>query len=288
MTAQVTVATELRGQLDEIDRVAVEGALKGFYESRLKIAVAVWEKGKVVCGFRGVNPNATSRELAAATGRHYEELKRWCDLYKRYPKLENFVEKYAKPKAEAWTRKALATPARLSAAETPALPEGAYTVIYADPPWEYEFSQSNSRGVEQHYPTMSLESLKSLPVPAAEDAVLFLWATAPKLSEALEVMEAWGFTYRTDAVWDKEKIGMGYWFRGQHELLLVATKGNVPAPATDARVASVIRSPREEHSRKPGIVYEIIERMLPNQKYIELFARGKARPGWVGWGRDAE
>ena len=168
------------------------------------------------------------------------------------------------------------------------LPLGSFDVIYADPPWDYEFSQSNSRSIEQHYPTMSLESLKSLPVPSAEDAVLFLWATAPKLSEALELMDAWGFTYRTDAVWDKERIGMGYWFRGQHELLLVGTKGNVSAPAAETRFSSVIRSPREEHSRKPPLVYEMIETMFPNQKRIELFLRGKTRPGWVGWGLDAE
>jgi len=172
--------------------------------------------------------------------------------------------------------------------EMKVLPPGSFDVIYADPPWEYDFSQSNSRGVEQHYPTMSLESLKSLPVPAAEDAVLFLWATAPKLSEALELMDGWGFSYRTDAVWDKEKIGMGYWFRGQHELLLVGTKGNVSAPPAETRFSSVIRSPREEHSRKPALVYQMIETMFPNQKRIELFARGKARPGWVGWGLDAE
>lgn len=77
---------------------------------------------------------------------------------------------------------------------------------------------------------MELEEIKTLSIPSADNAVLFLWATAPKLKEALEVMEAWGFEYRTNAVWDKEIIGMGYWFRGQHELLLVGVKGEFSPP----------------------------------------------------------
>lgn len=105
----------------------------------------------------------------------------------------------------------------------------AYGVIYADPPWRYDDATPN-RAVENHYPTMSNEEICALPVPAADDCVLYLWATAPKLREALEVMEAWGFNYRTHAIWDKVKIGMGYWFRGQHELLLIGTRGDVRTP----------------------------------------------------------
>jgi N6-adenosine-specific RNA methylase IME4 len=179
-------------------------------------------------------------------------------------------------------------PEHRSKHDTPALPSGVFTVIYADPPWEYDFSQSNSRGIEQHYPTMPLDEIKTIKIPSADDAVLFLWATAPKLVEAMAVIQAWGFAYRTDAVWDKGKIGMGYWFRGQHELLLVGTKGNISTPAAETRFSSVIRSPRQEHSRKPALVYEMIEAMFPNQERIELFLRGKPRPGWIGWGIEAE
>lgn len=99
-----------------------------------------------------------------------------------------------------------------------------YEVIYADPPWRYDFSKSNSREIENQYPTMSVDEICSLKVPTADNAVLYLWATAPKLLEALRVMDAWGFEYKTNAVWDKQIIGMGYWFRGQHELLLVVEK----------------------------------------------------------------
>jgi N6-adenosine-specific RNA methylase IME4 len=113
---------------------------------------------------------------------------------------------------------------------------------------------------------------------------LFLWATAPKLPEAFEVMEAWGFSYKTCSVWDKEKIGMGYWFRGQHELLLVGTKGQVSPPPPQARESSVYRESRGEHSAKPKRYYEMIESMFPGKAYLELFARSKHSDDWEVWG----
>ena len=164
---------------------------------------------------------------------------------------------------------------------------GPFSVIYADPPWRYDFSKSKSRDVENQYPTMTTEDLCALPIPAADDAVLYLWATAPKLEEALRVLKAWGFRYKTHAVWDKEIIGMGYWFRGQHELLLVGTRGNVKAPAQELRVSSVIRERRTVHSRKPERVQDMIERWFPDGPRIELFAR-RARPGWTVWGNEVE
>ena len=165
------------------------------------------------------------------------------------------------------------------------LPKGLYDVILADPPWRYQFSETQSREIENHYPTMDLEDIKKLQVPSAEDSVLFLWATAPKLEEAIEVLNAWGFTYKTCAVWDKEIIGMGYWFRGQHELLLLGTKGQFPVPEASTRVSSVIQERRSKHSSKPKKVYEIIESMFPNGKYLELFCR-EPRRGWEVWGNE--
>lgn len=170
------------------------------------------------------------------------------------------------------------------------LPQGIFDVLYADCPWQYEFSEV-SREVEKQYPTMTPQELKDLALQLethiAEVSVLFLWATAPKLIEALEVMKAWGFSYRTHAIWDKEKIGMGYWFRGQHELLLVGTKGNYPPPAHEARFSSIIKEARTAHSAKPQRVYEMIESICPNSKYLELFARSK-RKGWESWGNEPE
>ena len=85
-----------------------------------------------------------------------------------------------------------------------------YDVIYADPAWRYDFSKSNSREIENQYPTMTIEEICALKVPAKENAVLYMWATAPKLLEAIKVLNAWGFEYKTQAVWDKEIIGMDY------------------------------------------------------------------------------
>lgn len=166
---------------------------------------------------------------------------------------------------------------------TPKMPIGSFSIIYADPPWNYDFSETDSRRIENQYDTLEVEEITKLDLPTDDDAVLFLWATAPKIREALEVMSAWGFEYKTHAIWDKEIIGMGYWFRGRHELLLVGTKGNVSPPKEDLRIDSIIQERRMEHSKKPDCFYEIIERMFPNAKYLELFAR-EQREGWTVWG----
>lgn len=164
---------------------------------------------------------------------------------------------------------------------------GPFPVIYADPPWRYESGTADpSDAIENHYPTMVLDDIKALQVPAADNAVLFLWATSPKLSEAIEVMEAWGFSYRTCAVWVKDKIGLGYYFRQAHELLLVGMKGHVNVPDAEDRVSSVINAPRGAHSVKPHIVYEMLEKMYPFSEKCELFARN-TRDGWASWGNQA-
>jgi hypothetical protein len=93
------------------------------------------------------------------------------------------------------------------------LPVGRYRLLYADPPWRYDHSGTNSRAIENQYPTMTLEEICRLSIPVADEAVLFLWAPSPKLADAIQVMNAWGFSYRTCAVWDKQVTGMGYYFR---------------------------------------------------------------------------
>lgn len=166
------------------------------------------------------------------------------------------------------------------------LPEGLFDVIYADPPYEYEFSETQSREIESHYKTMTLEDIKSLKIPVANNAVLFLWATAPKLEEAMQVINIWGFKYKTCMVWDKQIIGTGYWCRNQHELLLIATKGNMPVPVPEVRVSSVYSEKRTEHSKKPNYYYSLIEKYFPNHKYLELFARQKYNDKWTAWGNE--
>lgn len=168
--------------------------------------------------------------------------------------------------------------------EIPPLPQGLFTIIYADPPWDYEHSKDSKRSIIDDYDTMTIEQLCSMEIPKDDDAILFLWATNPKLQEALELIHAWGFLYRTNMVWVKDKIGMGYYVRNQHELLLISRRGNLPPPDESLRVSSVINSPRGDHSKKPDEIYIVIEMMYPNQKYIELFAT-QPRKGWVSWGK---
>jgi N6-adenosine-specific RNA methylase IME4 len=172
-----------------------------------------------------------------------------------------------------------------------ALPKKRYGVILADPEWKFKFwsekGKTNS-SADNHYETSPLEAIKKRDVAsiAADHCVLFLWATAPMTPQAIEVMTAWGFGYVSQAVWIKDKVGTGYWFRNQHELLLVGTRGKPPAPAEGDQWVSFIQAPVAEHSTKPDIVYALIEAYFPNLPKIELNAR-KARPGWDNWGFDA-
>jgi N6-adenosine-specific RNA methylase IME4 len=162
---------------------------------------------------------------------------------------------------------------------------GPFPVLYADPPWRYEHADP-TRAIENHYPTMTLDEIKALEIPAADDSVLLMWATSPKLLEALEVLEAWGFEYRTCMVWVKDKIGMGYYARQQHELVLIGRRGNLPVPDPEDRPSSIIRGDRGEHSAKPDRMYEVIEQMYPLAQKCELFQR-RPRKGWAGWGNQA-
>lgn len=165
---------------------------------------------------------------------------------------------------------------------------GRYPLIYADPPWRYDFSKDDADQIENHYPTMTLEEICALPVAEAstDDCALFLWTTSPKLEEAFAALKAWGFTYRTCAIWDKTWIGPGYYFRQRHELLLVATKGNLPSPLPANRPDSIFTEKRTRHSRKPEIAYQLIEQMYPELPKLELFARS-ARAGWTAWGNES-
>jgi len=172
-----------------------------------------------------------------------------------------------------------------------ALPQKRYGVILADPEWRFEpWSRETGmdRAADNHYPTSVMEVIAARPVQsiAAKDCVLFLWATAPMLPHALTVMAAWGFTYKSHIIAVKPRIGTGYWFRSEHELLLLGTCGDVPAPAPGTQWASTREMPMARHSEKPDWQYELIEAYFPSLPKIELNAR-RGRPGWDSWGLDA-
>jgi N6-adenosine-specific RNA methylase IME4/ParB-like chromosome segregation protein Spo0J len=198
----------------------------------------------------------------------------------------NIVTKVIKQLARADREARLATKQR-------ALPEQKFGVILADPEWQFETWSPDGMAMtaaDNHYPTSPLKEIKDRAVPtiAAPDCVLFLWATVPMLPQALEVMGAWGFAYVSSAVWVKDRVGNGYWFRMRHELLLVGTRGNIPAPALGTQWESVIEQPRGAHSEKPEAVCELIEAYFPHLPKIELNRRGAPRRGWSAWGNEVE
>ena len=167
-----------------------------------------------------------------------------------------------------------------------------YKIIYADPPWRYARSKVQG-AAEKHYPTMSIEELCALPVKeiADKDCILFLWATFPQLKEALQLIKAWGFTYKSVAfVWLKQNrksptwfYGLGFWTRGNAEICLLATKGHPKRQSN--KVHQFIISPVEQHSKKPDITREKILALMGDLPRIELFAR-QHTPGWDVWGNE--
>jgi len=160
-------------------------------------------------------------------------------------------------------------------------------LLLVDPPWRYDFAETDNRKIENQYSTLSVVEMKDHLPKIQKDCIMFMWATAPKLREAFELIDLWNFTYKTHAIWDKKIIGSGYWFRGQHELLLVATTGNVSPPIESLRRSSIFEEQRTKHSKKPSCVYEWIENSFGDKIKMELYCR-KIRVGWLAWGDEVE
>lgn len=171
-----------------------------------------------------------------------------------------------------------------------------YSIIYADPPWAYQVwsDKGKGRSAENHYPTMSKADIQNLPIPriCEKDCVLFLWVTAPCLEQGLELIRAWGFTYKTVAfTWVKQNkksdsffTGMGYYTRANAEYCLLATKGKILERKSRA-VHSVVCTHIERHSKKPNEVRDRIVQLFGDIPRIELFAREYA-DGWYCWGNE--
>ena len=172
-----------------------------------------------------------------------------------------------------------------------------YGVILADPPWMYTSkSVTPNREVTNHYSVMTTPDICSMPISSlcADNAVLFLWSTWPHLPDAFDVIDSWGFEYKTIAwVWVKAKSngfgfhwGMGAYTRANSEPCLLAVRGKPPTVA-DRSIQSVIYSPVRKHSKKPEDQYRKIESLYPEATYLELFAR-RSRPGWDVFGNEVE
>ena len=146
-------------------------------------------------------------------------------------------------------------------------------------------------GAARHYGTVALDALRTLRVDrvAAENSLLFLWATNPHLDQAIDLGKAWGFQWATVAfVWDKMRVNPGFYTMSQCELCLVFKRGRIPAPRGARNMRQLVSERRGAHSRKPEEVRRRIERMFPSSRKIELFARGGAAPGWAAWGLEAD
>jgi N6-adenosine-specific RNA methylase IME4 len=165
-----------------------------------------------------------------------------------------------------------------------------FGVLYVDPPWRdivYSRDTGSDRAADNHYPTMPLDELKALHLPAAKHCVLFLWTTISQLYNAMQLLEAWGFTYKSAHIWAKPKIGTGRLVRDNAELLLWATCGKPVAPAPGTQLPCLLEAPQGRHSEKPEVFAEHIEKLFPNALKLEMFARGEPRPGWQLWGNEA-
>jgi len=160
-----------------------------------------------------------------------------------------------------------------------------FACLYADPPWQYTNTATRA-AARNHYATLTLEALQALPVRqlTATNAHLHLWTTNAMLPEALQVMRAWGFSYKTMLVWCKPHIGLGNYWRNATEVLLLGVKGSLPF--RDHGQRNWVVQKRGVHSRKPDRIRHLIETVSP-PAYLELFAR-EAVPNWVCWGNAIE
>ena len=191
------------------------------------------------------------------------------------------------------------------------LPPGPFDVIVADPPWKYQKSpgakhpdrEPGKRGgqAERQYPTMTNEEIAAMPVEkvAADAAHLFMWFTNPGMFGGRfstitprDIAEAWGFEFKTVLTWvkttqagDPSRGGMGWFFRGCTEHVLYATRGGAGIPS-HLREPNVILAPKGAHSAKPDAFSELVERVTPGARRLELFARSP-RPGWTVWGNES-
>lgn len=170
-----------------------------------------------------------------------------------------------------------------------------FQIIYADPPWDYhdrtflDGKVNDTGAASDHYPTMSPDDLMDMRVNkfAAKNSILYMWTTGPQLQISLDVMQAWGFRYKTVShVWQKIRVNPGYYTMSSTEFIIVGTRGSIPKPRGTRNERQFYEQKRTKHSAKPSHFRETIERMHPKQTKLELFAR-IASPGWYVWGLDA-
>jgi len=191
-------------------------------------------------------------------------------------------------------------------------PNKKYQIIYADPPWEYgrgvwqvyrPCNKGEKRFINDFYPTIKIKDLKNINVKdiSDKDCALFIWVTYSHLKEGLDLIESWGFKYKTVAfIWIKESnrgkvlCNIGAWTMGNSEMCLIATKGNMLKFKKNNCIRQLVEAVRTGHSKKPPIIRENIVKLFGDLPRIELFARppkdrlfeDESYKGWDVWGNE--
>jgi N6-adenosine-specific RNA methylase IME4 len=269
---------------------------------------ARWEFGRWLLGQRGdvhgrmQLPDGLLTRLTEATGKSRRELQYRVLFAERYPTRERV--RNALRTLQSWheiVSQGLKGSA-LDENDAPLLtPVGQYRCLTADPPWPYD-NRATRGAATDHYPTLTIPQLCGLELlpdgtnlvsdvitPVLPDgAHLYLWTTSAFLREAFDVLVAWGFAYKTSLVWVKPQMGIGNYFRSQHEFVLFGVRGTLRVQ--DGNQASWFEAKRGRHSAKPERFYELVETVSPGP-YLELFGRPSPlfgpREGWSVWGNEA-
>jgi N6-adenosine-specific RNA methylase IME4 len=255
-------------QFEDLMREKHGSAPHGGDRSEQILAANTWSQDKTAEAL-GVSQPTISQAIKIAT--LIEEHPEWAHLkgkqILRKAKIEQQIEEL-----EGWSINP---------------PDEYYDVIVVDPPWpmaegaEYDPDYFHA-GLP--YPHMSIEEIMALPIPAADDCVLWLWTINRLLHDAFHVLERWGFEYKVLLTWRKPHIGVGSWLRGQTEHCLLGIRGRVPWACTDQ--PTVIDGPIREHSRKPDEFYELVDSLCHGRK-LDMFSREK-RDGWDQWGDEVD
>lgn len=251
---------------------------------------ARWEFGRALLIERVGKKLPAGRldEVAEKLGKSREEVQKRVRFAERFPDeaaLRNAITQW--PSWYQIVNEGLSVKAEPTSVTEPVrVPEGLFATIVADPPWQYD-NKATRGAAEDHYPTMSVDELVALPVKdwAGDEAHLYLWTTNGFLRESFDVLEAWGFTYKTTLVWVKPQIGMGNYFRSSSEYVLFGVKGGLRTKDSNQR--NWFEAPRGKHSAKPGLFFDLVER-ASFPPYLEMFARQRRlSPEWDYWGNEA-
>jgi N6-adenosine-specific RNA methylase IME4 len=245
--------------------------------------------GATTCGTTG-GPTRTTDKKAKASGTDRGTVERNEWLAKHRPDLHRQVKDGELTSSKAYSiaknekrKEEIARQREAIESGEANLPKGKFEVVVMDPPWNYGSNYSSECWRSAcPYPEMTQPQLLDLNPPFADDAVLFLWTTHQFKWDAKALLLHWGFEYKAELVWDKEKMGMGRWLRLQCEFCLIGVRGKPVWENTTWR--DIIREPRREHSRKPETFYRMVEQITVGRR-LDYFSRGE-RQGWEAFGND--